>query len=266
MTASGYALGVNEGVDIREYLDTDLIASEDLAVDPAFWLNHLLLTMGDLPDDAAIYGVSAEALEEMSSRMSDSDAPWPVFRVPFDGGHTALVVYANYEDENNIEFVVRHPDWGRLGHLGNYGPEGAGPGLAWAELTAIAASVPQNASPADGLVDPAQRLLLLLPMLGDAATPAQAWGVVAEALAHCGIPQDAAARLAKELLGDSVDAFQMKPSWTFTDGSPLLICSSQYSPRQIPLALGITPEQAQALAAALTPTTGTAPETRPRQP
>jgi hypothetical protein len=208
--------------------------------------------MGDLPDDE-------EALEEMLQRLSDAEAPWPVLRVPFGGGHTAIAVYANYEDENNVEFAVRHPAWGRLGHLGNFGPEGAGPGLSWAELTTIAANVPENASAADGLIDPAQRLLLLLPMLGDVATPTDAWSVVAEAMSRCGIPEDAAVRLAKELVGTSTEDHQIKPSWTVGEDSPVPVCSSNYSPRRIPLALGITPDQAQALAAALT-------ETRPRQP
>lgn len=56
----------------------------------------------------------------MLGQLSDAEQPWPVLRVPFAGGHTALAVYANYDDENSIEFTVRHPAWGRLGHLGQY--------------------------------------------------------------------------------------------------------------------------------------------------
>jgi len=37
-----------------------------------------------------------------------------------------------------------------------------------------------------------------------------------------------------------------------TGGNPIAVCSSRYSPRQLPLALGITAPQSQALADALT--------------
>src|SRR5205823_6589365 len=142
-----------ESVDIPEYLDTELVAGEELAHEPAFWLAHLLVTMGDLSAGTDEYGVTPSALEAMLERLSDAEQPWPVFRVPFDGGHTAFAVYANFEDENSVEFVVRHPAWGRLGHLGQCGPEHAGPGLSWTELTAIAASVPESTSDTEGLVD-----------------------------------------------------------------------------------------------------------------
>lgn len=238
-------------VDIPEYLDTELVAGEQLAREPAFWLAHLLVTMGDLSADADEYDVHPAAFEAMLQRLSDAEQPWPVFRVPFGGGHMAFAAYANFEDENTVEFAVRHPAWGRLGHLGQCGPESAGPGLSWAELTAIAASVPENASDTEGLVDPAQRLLLLLPMLGDAATPEEAWGVVARALSRCGIPKDVAPRFARELLGTDADDWLVEPSWTVAEGNPVPVCSSRYSPRQVPIALGITLNQAQALADAL---------------
>lgn len=240
-----------ETVFIPEYLDTALVAGEELARDPAFWLTHLLVTMGDLSAGADDYDVTPAAFEAMLERLSDADQPWPVFRVPFGGGHTAFAVYANFEDENTVDFAVRHPAWGRLGHLGQCGPEHAGPGLSWTELTSIAAGVPESAADAEGLLDPAQRLLLLLPMLGDAATPEGAWDVVARALSRCGVPMDIATRFARELLGADTDDLLAEPTWTVAEDSPVPVCSSRHSPRQVPIALGITPDQAQALAAAL---------------
>ncbi|MET8871245.1 hypothetical protein [Nocardia sp. NPDC004604] len=242
---------ITKSVDVPEYTDAELVAGEELAREPAFWLAHLLVTMGDLSADTDEYGVAASVFEPMLERLSDAEQPWPVFRVAFGGGHTTFVVYANFEDTNTVEFVVRHPAWDRLGHLGQCGPEEAGPGLSWTELTAIAASVPENASDAEGLVDPAQRLLLLLPMLGDAATPEDAWEVVVRALVRCGAPDDVAPRFARELLGTDMDDGYSEPSWMVAGDNPVPICSSHYSPRQIPIALGITPNQAQALAEAL---------------
>ncbi|MFJ9893851.1 hypothetical protein ACIQPR_11035 [Streptomyces sp. NPDC091280] len=234
-------------VRIPEYLeDCELIAGEDLAREPAFWLAHLLLTVGDPSEDPARYGVDASVYEEMVGRLSDHEAPWPVLRVPFDGGHTAYAVYANFDDANNVDFFVGHPEWGRLGYLGQCGADQAGPGLSWTELAALA-ETPQTSS--EGLTDSSQRLLLLLPMLGDAETPPEARQKVARALTRCGIRSDAADELATVLVGEQ--AAESEPRWTVTEDSPIAVCSSRFSPRHVPLALGITPHRAQALADAL---------------
>ncbi|WP_051782323.1 MULTISPECIES: hypothetical protein [unclassified Streptomyces] len=235
------------GVHIPEYLqDCELVASEDLARDPAFWLAHILLTMGDPGEPSEPYGVDASAYDAMVDRLGDPEQPWPVLRVRIDGGHTVHAVYANWEDESNVDFFIRHPKWGRLGHLGQCGADEAGPGLSWRELLALATST-QDGS--EGLTDPSARLLLLLPMLGDADMPGEARDTVARALSHCGIRAEAADDLAGLLLGDRDPADG--PRWTPTGDNPIAVCSSPYSPRRIPLALGITPDQAQALATAL---------------
>jgi hypothetical protein len=234
-------------VHIPEYLeDCGLVAGEDLAREPAFWLAHILLTVGDPGQDPERYGVDASVYEEMVERLSDPEEPWPVLQAPFAGGHRAYVVYANVEDGNNVDFFVRHPEWGRLGHLGQCGADEAGPGLSWTELTALA-KAPQNAH--EGLTDASQRLLLLLPVLGDADTPREARDMVAKALSRCGLRPDASDELATALLGE--DEPDGESHWTVTADSPIAVCSSPYSPRRVPLALGITPSQAQALADAL---------------
>lgn len=236
---------MSTGVYIPEYLqDRELVASEDLARDPAFWLAHLLLTMGDPGEAVEPYGVDTSVYDEMVERLGDHEQPWPVLRVCFGGGHTAYAVYANWEDQNDVDFFVRHPSWGRLGHLGQCGADEAGPGLSWTELLALAASTQEHG---EGLTNPSERLLLLLPMLGDADMPAEARAIVASALSHCGIR--ATDDLATTLLGEPDSTSE--PHWTRTADNPIAVCSSPYSPRQVPLALGITPDQAQALATAL---------------
>ncbi|WP_172387055.1 hypothetical protein [Streptomyces sp. MNP-20] len=235
------------GVHIPEYLqDCELVAGEDLARDPAFWLAHVLLTMGDPDDPSEPYGVDTTAYDAMVDRLGDPDQPWPVLRVCFDGGHTVHAVYANGEDENNVDFFIRHPRWGRLGHLGQCGADEAGPGLSWTELLTIATSTQEGG---EGLTNPSERLLLLLPMLGDADMPGDASDTVARALSQCGIRAEAARDLAATLLGEQDPA--SGPRWAPTGDNPIAVCSSPYSPRQVPLALGISPDQAQALATAL---------------
>ncbi|MFC8953217.1 hypothetical protein ACFT8P_11290 [Streptomyces sp. NPDC057101] len=240
-------------VHIPEYLqDCELVAGEDLARDPAFWLAHLLLTRGAPGDSAEPYGVHEAAYDAMVDRLSDPEQPWPVLRVAFGGGHTAYAVYASGEDEDDVDFFVRHPAWGRLGHLGQCGADEAGPGLSWTELLALATSTPEGG---EGLTDPSERLLLLLPMLGDADMPGDAPETVARALSRCGIRAAAATGLATALLEGRGPAGG--PRWITSGESPIAVCSAPYSPRRVPLALGITPDQARALATALGGGSGT---------
>ncbi|GGW91228.1 hypothetical protein [Streptomyces chryseus] len=224
----------------------ELVAAEELAEDPAFWLAHLWRTAREPQETAERFGTDTADLDAVLDRLSDEARPWPVLRVPFAGGHTAVVVYRNFPDESGIDFFVHHPDWGRTGHLGSFDGHDAGPGLTWAELTAIAAS---PADGREGLDDPSQRLLLLLPMLGDADTPDDAAAVVERALTECGIPADRAAETAVHLLDTSF--FGDGAHWCVTDVSPLAVCDEPHSPRRVPLARGVTDAQARALADAL---------------
>ncbi|MFI9366589.1 hypothetical protein ACIG5E_36900 [Kitasatospora sp. NPDC053057] len=231
---------------IPGFEDEELLLGEDLTDEPAFWLAHLLLVPGHDVEEPEAYGVAREAYDAMVERLFDAEAPTLLLRVPFRQGHTACVVYQNFEDESDTDFLVHHPDWGRLGFLGQFGPHGSGPGLSWPELVNLARS--EGDPGADGLRDQAQRFLLLLPALGDADTPLEeARRTVAEALAAVGFRPDVVVEFAAQLLGEP----ERKPRWFLTPDSPIPVCSSHYSPRQIPLALGITEEQARTLAEAL---------------
>ncbi|MHA6763276.1 hypothetical protein [Streptacidiphilus sp. PAMC 29251] len=72
----------------------------------------------------------------------------------------------------------------------------AGPGLSWAELIHLAESEQEGG---EGLSDASQRLIALLPMLGDADTPGEARDIVAQALSRRGITAGQAQALADAL-------------------------------------------------------------------
>lgn len=63
------------GIHIPEYMeDCELVASESLASDPAFWLAHVLLTMGDPGEPAEPYGVDASAISASAAPTKPAPA------------------------------------------------------------------------------------------------------------------------------------------------------------------------------------------------
>lgn len=152
---------------------------------------------------------------------------------------------------------------GRHGHLATIDGHQAGPGLAFRELAHIAC----NPDPTvEGIQDLHQRLLLLIPALGDADLPDEAAVIVSRALVSVGCPTQSAARIAPRLLGSP----WWKPArWAFPtqdtdddeeDFAGILECDGPLSPRRrLRLARGISREQSDRLARAL----GTWPHTMP---
>ncbi|MFF3459892.1 hypothetical protein ACFYXH_37460 [Streptomyces sp. NPDC002730] len=236
---------MGDQVHIPEYeQEFELVAAEELVTGPAFWFLHLCSWHEEREAVRERFGADTADVDALYEQLADEEH-WPVFRVPLGGGHTAVVAHRNFPQDSGIDYFVRHPEWGRLGHLGQMDGHDSGPGLSWHELTAIAAAVPDGV---EGLADPAERFLMLLPMLRDIDMPHDAAAVVAQALTDCGIPQEHAQDVAGKILDNS---FWQLPSWVVRDGSPIPVCGSDHSPRALPLALGITSDQAGDLADAL---------------
>ncbi|WP_328402446.1 hypothetical protein OHS70_29930 [Streptomyces sp. NBC_00390] len=238
---------MTERVEIPEYeQEFELAGSEQLVTGPEFWFLHLYMWQGEPRATAESFGADTADVDALYERLFDEDAPWPVFRVPFGGGHAAVVAYRNFPEDNGIDYFVHHPEWGRLGHLGQMDGHDTGPGLSWRELITVADDV-QAGMP--GLTDPAERFLLLLPMLGDMDMPADASRIVAERLTRCGIPEAQALDIAGRVLDNP---FWDAPGWEVRDSSPVPVCTGSSSPRfMMPLAQGITAEQTRSLADAL---------------
>ncbi|WP_187283364.1 hypothetical protein [Streptomyces sp. t39] len=236
--------------------DDPLVAGEDLLALPGFWLCHLgfLGPSGTRPET---FGTDAADADAAFETVMDEER-WPVLRIPFGGGHTAVVLYRNFEDDAGVEFFVTHPEWGgRRGHLATIDGHQAGPGLAWRELHHIART-PDPSAP--GVQDPHTRLLLLLPALGDADLPGDAGAEVAAALTAIGAPSDEAPALASALLAHH--PFWSPAAWTFPSASPLsgagdpyegvLCCDGPLSPRNgLRIAQGISRAQHERLAMAM---------------
>ncbi|WP_329191935.1 MULTISPECIES: hypothetical protein [unclassified Streptomyces] len=249
---------------IRGYETDPVVPGEELLSLPGFWAAYLMWLCstedGDEPEPSW-FGADEADTDSAYESLSDEER-WPAFRVPFGGGHCAVVLARNLAEDAGTEYLITHPSWGRDGYLATLDGHQAGPGLSWRELIHIART-PDPAAP--GVQDPNARLLLLLPALGDEDLPADAAEVLHGALVWTGAPAEEARKAVGALL---VDHPLWEPAgWTLPAPSPLsgsqapftgiLYCDEPGSPRcGTGLAQGITREQSDQLARAL----GTWPE------
>ncbi|GAB7029599.1 hypothetical protein AB0G35_25715 [Streptomyces sp. NPDC021749] len=243
---------------INGFEDAPVVAGEELLGLPGFWAAYLMWLSQTEDDDPVPewFGVDGADADAACEALADEDR-WPVFRIPFAGGHTAVVLGYNLPEEPGTEYFVTHPEWGRHGRLATVDGHQAGPGLSWKELTHLARTPDLNAP---GVHAAHARLLLLLPALGDRDLPANAADVIGAALTQAGVPATLAPGLAGALLADH--PLWEPAEWTLPAASPLsgsrdpfpgiLHCDEPTSPRcGTHLAQGITREQSDRLARAL---------------
>lgn len=258
---------------IDGYEGEPLVPGEPLLEMPGFWAAYfwwvgMFLTEEEAatgqhpPAPAEWFGVSEAEFNEAHALLSAGEE-WPVFRIPLTGGHAVTVVHWNGEPEPEAgaDYLIQHPDWGRSAVLARAGPNFDGPGLAWRELVHIARN--PDPSAAEGIRNPHQRLLMLLPITADEDRPDDGADLVVDALVSTGLPAGQASRVADRVFSQPL----WNPArWTFPERRPdangevfagILQCDFDWGPRAgVRLARGITREQSDQLARAL----GTWPE------
>ncbi|MEV0415463.1 hypothetical protein AB0I68_32975 [Streptomyces sp. NPDC050448] len=230
---------------------------EELLALPGFWAAYLMwLSQTEEYDPVPEWADGADA-DAACDALGD-EGHWPVFRIPFDDGHTALILGRNFPDDPETEYFITHTPSGE--GMATWPPSAGirpGPGLSWRELHHIARTPDLNAP---GVQAEYARLLLLLPALGDQDVPEDAAAVLGDALVRAGVPTALAPHLAEALLADH--ASWEPAEWTLPAASPLsgnqepflgiLHCDGHMSPRcGTRLAQGITREQSNRLAHAL---------------
>ncbi|RSS87045.1 hypothetical protein EF903_17895 [Streptomyces sp. WAC05292] len=249
-------------VKINGFDDDSLVAGEELVSRRGFWAAYLMWMcypaswcVPEPPPTPEWFGADSADAYAVHDALTDEDNR-PVFRIPFGGGHTAVVV--NGSEDRGTHYLITHPDWERHGHLATINGPQAGPGLSWRELLHIA-ETPDRESP--GIHDRYARLLLLLPAMSDEETlferiyamaPTPAIDAIAEALVRVGVMADKTVRMAEIL----VDHPLWDPtSWSLSDEQPfggILYSNDPRSPRHdLRLAQGTTYEQHEQLARAL---------------
>ncbi|MER6738332.1 hypothetical protein [Streptomyces puniciscabiei] len=243
---------------IDGFEDDPLVAGEGLLALPGFWAAYLLWLCQTEENDPepAWFGVDAVDADAAYEVLTDEEQ-WPVIRIPFGDGHAVVVVGRNFSEDEGTEYFISHPEWDRHGHLATIDGHQAGPGLSWQELAHIAGTPDENAP---GVHAPHARLLLLLPVLGDADLPGEAVESVSDALVQAGVAAGNAPSLAQALLYDH--PLWEPAGWALASGSPLsgsrdrfpgiLYCDDPGSPRcGVRLSMGITRVQNERLARAL---------------
>lgn len=249
---------------IKGYDHGPLTAGEPLADRPGFWANHLLGWCQAGPDgehpEPQWFGDDGADTDALAEVLYDERA-WPVLRVPFRDGHSAVAVFRNFADDPGLDFLLAHPGWAGAETLLSYDGDRRGPGLRWRQLVHVADSVPDrgpesgpDSGPEGGLYGPAARLLLLLPVLIDGRRNAtEAVPRIASALTAVGAPQETAALAARCLIDGPGDGAWHDPAW----GSPLSGGTPRAGegdglPGRVPLpGLGVTAAQGERLARAL---------------
>lgn len=142
----------------------------ELLDEPSFWLGHLHNYYSE--SEAAeelVGGTDEQEAAGLQSRLLGGDT-WPVFTVPLADEHRLYVVYRAFKEDEGIDYLLHHPDWDAAEHLAQDEGHFMRPGLSWPELTAAA----DNGLPGGSTTDAHNRLLLLLPALGDDAVPDEA--------------------------------------------------------------------------------------------
>ncbi|MEU6681342.1 hypothetical protein [Streptomyces sp. NPDC046925] len=194
---------------------------------PGFWAAHLADLSEGFPTEA--FGVDAADAGAALERLHDQSA-WPVFTVPLAGGFVILLHYNSGEEFTTTDYFLMHRDWSasRALVLTSGDQDRIGPGLCWPELAALL-DAPAEAA---GVTDPHARLLLLLPVLGDADAPLAAVDAVVEALVAQGAPPDCDGLAAQLLKGHPMWGAE---TWTYDTDERSWICDGEHSPRQEPL-------------------------------
>ncbi|GAA3990099.1 hypothetical protein GCM10022247_05910 [Allokutzneria multivorans] len=204
-TALVRILGYVDGFQPTVAEDT-LVHRMDLLGGPLFW-PLFLSTVGGASCAIEAFDVDPADLSALGEELFD-ESQWPVFTLAVRDGHRVHVVLCNFPGEECTDYLVGPADGGAAVRFAELSGHFRGPGLSWPEL------VTTSQQP-DADLSAGARMLLLLPALGDTATPPAARELIAAAVTSVGATC-AQRAVAEELLDSS--RFWSPADWHTTDG------------------------------------------------
>ncbi|GAA1869625.1 hypothetical protein [Asanoa iriomotensis] len=187
--------------------------------DPLFW-PFFLHSVGGSETAAVAFDADPADVEQYAADLHHPDS-WPFIAVRLSRGHRLYILFRNHEDDAGWDYLLRPAGSDDVTTFAALDGGFQGPGLSWPELLT-----------ADAQPDPArtrsERLLLLLPTLGDASVPHDADELIASAFtAVGGLPQHRY-KVASELLTAS-RRFWGAPEWI--EHADRRVCLARHSPR-----------------------------------
>jgi hypothetical protein len=219
--------------------DAPLVDGIQLLEHRLFWPTHLLQAIGRYELLSACFGgVTAADVGSFYEHKLADPQQWPTLPIPLRDDHQLYVVDRNFPEDYGQDYLLHHPTWPKALQLASIEGHFSGPAICWPEL--LAASIPPPG--AVGVTQPAPRLLLLLPVLGDTKVPGEAAAIVADALAACGAVGSRAVliQLAGQLL---TDHRLWPPARWWHDAQANRVCDGDWSARNPAHAWALSQEE-----------------------
>ncbi|WP_329251878.1 hypothetical protein OG417_07925 [Actinoallomurus sp. NBC_01490] len=211
MMLRGYLDGYEPPVD-----ESVLVAASEWMDDPRWW-PAFLWSVGGSHAAAGAFDVDPADVETMLETLHRTER-WPVMSINAAGDSRVFLVWRNFEDDSGWDYLLTAAGSDTPTELAVLDGHFRGPGLSWAELIAMAGQP-------DGERGPAERLLLLLPAVGDADLLAA--DLVTAAVAAVGARRQQQ-EIASELLR-ACERFWGRCEWDTVHEVP--VCLGPHSPR-----------------------------------
>ncbi len=156
---------------------------------------------------------------------------WPGFALSVGDRHTIHLIWRNFDEDMGLDYVLIGAGYESSIVVAALEGSFIGPAWSWPELLDLAEQPDRHRSASE-------RLLLLLPAMGDADLPSTAVEVVAGAVTAVGGSRNQV-EVARQLLA-ATSRFWGAPQWQRGDG--VSVCLGEYSVRgslRIAVALGL---------------------------
>lgn len=195
-------------------------------VDATGWLDRpacwpALLYLVGSPTAPEAFDIDLADVDVMLQQMERPDL-WPAFSAQLSHGYQMNLLLRNYPDDWGLDYLLTHLDSDHVVVAASLEGCFRGPALSWQELVDVA-QLP------DPRLDPAERLLMLLPAMTDISMPTDAAATVAGAVTEVGGHRHAE-EVANELL--SINSHYWGPA-EWADSNGMLVCLGNHSMRRI---------------------------------